>query len=238
MKDITGNYGPLYHPKSALVFYETKGRNSHTYVEHFEMDKNGHPTNAHPLTVREAKMLSQALGTDEEKDSAFLKPEGIIPINVLFLNPSESGSLVWFTKSQKIKLHFVDSLGIPSGEARVPAMLWHANKNSLSVFALASDRRPDEKTTLYHAPFFNVYENGAVCMGTVDVSIKHSASKEKFMAAWEDYFFNSYFSHLMQGHNPINGNCLSIWKELVDTGKPFPKEVLKKTNKTIKNLLQ
>ena len=49
--DITENFGTLYFPKSALVFYETKGTNTDSYVEHFDMDRNGNPINAHPLTV-------------------------------------------------------------------------------------------------------------------------------------------------------------------------------------------
>ena len=53
INDITKDFGTLYHPKSALVFYETKGSNTDVYVEHFDMDKNGNPINAHPLTVRE-----------------------------------------------------------------------------------------------------------------------------------------------------------------------------------------
>lgn len=52
MNDITGNFGTLYHPKTALVFYQTKGTNTDTYVEYFDMDSNGTPINAHPLTVR------------------------------------------------------------------------------------------------------------------------------------------------------------------------------------------
>ena len=72
IKDITENFGTLYHPKSALVFYQTKGTNADMYVEHFDMDKNGNPVNAHPLTVNEAKILAKALHTDKEKDKAFL----------------------------------------------------------------------------------------------------------------------------------------------------------------------
>ena len=57
--DITENFGTLYHPKSALVFYQTKGTNTDLYVEHFDMDKNGNPVNAHPLTVNEAKNIGK-----------------------------------------------------------------------------------------------------------------------------------------------------------------------------------
>ncbi|CAM2956426.1 PRTRC system protein B [Flavobacterium succinicans] len=235
--DITENFGTLYHPKSALVFYQTKGTNTDLYVEHFDMDKTGNPVNAHPLTVNEAKVLAKALHTDKEKDRAFLKPKGILPTNILHINPSEKGTVLWYTKAQEQQLYFVSSLDMPNGKAYVPSMLWYASKNSLTVFALASDRRPTKNTPLYYAPFFNIYEDGKVCMGTVSIDIKNSASVEEFTTAWEDYFFNSYFSHLLGNHSPIKGNCVSLWKKLIETSKTFPKEVLKKNNKTLKNLL-
>ncbi|MCP1994414.1 PRTRC system protein B [Flavobacterium sp. HSC-61S13] len=236
--DITASFGTLYHPKSALVFYETKGATTDVYVEHFDMDKNGTPINAHPLTVKEAKVLARALQTEKDKDNAFLKSNGILPTNILHINPNtDKGAVLWYTKAQRRQLYFVSGLDIPNGLAYVPPMIWFANKNSLSVFALASDRRPTEKTPLYFAPFLNIYEDGKVCMGSVNINIKNSASVEDFIKAWEDYFFNSYFSHLLGSNSPIKGNCVTLWKDLIQTGKPFPKEVLKKNNKTLKNLL-
>jgi PRTRC genetic system protein B len=237
INDITENFGTLYHPKSALVFYQTKGTNTDMYVEHFDMDKNGTPVNAHPLTVNEAKVLAKALHTDKEKDKAFLKPKGILPTNILHINPSEKGTVLWYTKAQKQQFFFVNGLGIPNGKAHVPSMLWYANKNSLTVFALATNRRPTQNTPLYYAPFFNIYEDGKVCMGTVSIDIKKSASVEEFTTAWENYFFNSYFSHLLGEHSPIKGNCVSLWKKLIETSEAFPKDVLKKNNKTLKNIL-
>ncbi|WP_217607215.1 prokaryotic E2 ligase family D protein [Chitinophaga sp. GbtcB8] len=236
--DITRNFGTLYHPKSALVFYETGGSNSDMYVEYFDMDKNGNPVNAHPLTIREAQRLSKALRLQEKESQSFLRPKGILPNNVLHINSAENGNVTWYTKQQVRQLYFSEKLGLPNGNACVPPLLWHANRNALMVFALASDRKPSEKTVLYHAPFFNVYDSGNVCMGNVDVQIKASASLEEFMNAWETYFFNSYFSHLMQDHNPIKGNCVSLWGKLLRTGEPFPKDVLVKNNRTVKNILR
>ena len=236
--DITASFGTLYHPKSALVFYETKGATTDVYVEHFDMDKNGNPINAHPLTVKEAKVLARALQTEKDKDNAFLKSNGILPTNILYINPNtDKGAVLWYTKAQRRQLYFVSGLDIPNGMAYVPPMIWYANKNSLSVFALASERRPTEKTPLYFTPFFNSYEDGKVCMGSVNINITNSASVEEFTKAWEDYFFNSYFSHLLGSNSPIKGNCVTLWKDRIQTGKPFPKEVLKKNNKTLKNLL-
>lgn len=237
VKNIAENFGTLYHPKSALVFYETAGNETDIYVEHFDMDSKGTPVNAHPLTVKEANALAKALQTDEEKNRAFLKPKGILPTNILHINPSEKGKVLWYTKAQQRQIYFVNGLDIPSGTVQVPPMLWFANKNSLAVFALATDRRPTEKTPLYYAPFFNIYEDGKVCMGTVNIDIKNLASVEEFVQAWESYFFNSYFSHLLGSHSPIKGNCINLWKDLIGTDKPFPKDVLKRNNKTLKNLL-
>lgn len=161
-----------------------------------------------------------------------------MPSNILQIYFGENGSAVWFTKAKMRKLFFAESLEIPNGYAEIPAMLWLADKKSFKVFALKGSRRPTENTPIFHSPFFNVYENGSVCMGTVNVEIKKSASIEEFTKNWEDYFFNSYFSHLMNGHNPVNRNCIQVWKDLVEGKKPFPNEVLIKTNKTIKNLLK
>jgi len=235
--DITDHFGTLYYPKSALVFYETKGTEIDMYVEHFDMDCNGMPINAHPLTVKEANVLAKSLQTDEEKNQAFLKPKGILPTNILHINPNaEKGTVLWYTKTKQRQLYFVDSLGIPNGKAQVPPMLWLASKSSLTVFALTSDRRPTEKTPLHYAPFFNIYEKGNVCMGTVSIEIKNSDSVEEFIQAWEHNFFNSYFSHSLC-ENLTKKNVINLWKDLVNTDKPFPKEVLKKNNKTLKNLL-
>ena len=236
--DINKYFGVLYQPKSALVFYESIDKNETSYVEHFDMDKDGSPINPHPLTVNEAKALAKSLNIDEEKDKAFLKPKGILSANILHINPSENGSVIWFTQSQQRQMYFVKNLEIPSGVANVPAMLWFADKEQLTVFALNSDKRPTEKTQLHYAPFFNVYDDGNVCMGTVDVNIQNSNSVEEFIEKWEDYFFNSYFSHLVGGHNPIDGNLLSLWKKLLKTNEAFPTKLLKKNNKTLNNLLQ
>ena len=235
MKDMTNDFFGLFKPVSALVFFQRKGIEAETYVEHYDMDRNGTPINAHPLTVSEARKLSKALHI-EDVGRTLLKPKGIMKTNILFVDPN-SHRAMWFTKAQKRELYFCNGLGIPSGTANVPAMLWLASRDSLNVFALKNDRRPTDRTRLYYAPFFNIYKSGNVCMGSVSVKIKDGATLEEFTSDWENYFFNSYFSHLLENHNPIEGNGILIWKKLVNTDKPFPTEVLKVSNSTIKDLM-
>ncbi|MDO5615549.1 MAG: PRTRC system protein B [Cruoricaptor ignavus] len=235
IEDITAQVTPIFYPKNAFVIYQNENK-SQTYIEHFDIDKQGRMINAHPLSVRESENLSNALTTKEEKDKTFLKPKGIIPTNVLHINPSEKGSLVWYTEAQQRSLYFIDSLGIPSGTAFVPPLLWKATKQSLNIYALKSNCRPTAKAKLYYAPFFNVYENGSVCMGNVDITFEKSTSLEDFMEKWEAYFFESYFSHL-QNFNPINGNCINLWKELLKKDSKFPSEQLKQNNKILKDII-
>jgi len=226
----------LYEPKAALVVFAAGGLSS-PYIEYYDMDESGCPVNPHPLTVREAQSLAKALDTREQAGKAFLRPSGILPPNVLHLDPSANGSVVWFTKPQRQKLYFAQSLGLDSGTIALPALVWKASRKELQIFALTGKTKPKAETPLFHAPFFNLYRKGNVCMGTVDVRIKSAATLEEFISAWQGYFFGSYFSHHIDNHNPVAQNLISLFKDLMDSEKSFPCEVLTKTTLTIKNIL-
>lgn len=75
-------------------------------------------------------------------------------------------------------------------------------------------------------------------MGSVDVRISQSATLEEFIAAWEGYFYGSYFSHLIGSHNPVKGNLISLYKGLSKTKKPFPVAELLPANKQLKHLIR
>jgi PRTRC genetic system protein B len=236
LRDITDNFTDRYRAMCALVFFETDTQEKQVYVEYYDMDAQGQPRNANPLSVLEAERLYKSLETQAHAKQAFLRPEGLLPHNVLHIDPAE-GSVLWYTKAALRPVFFVKGLGIPSGKAFTPALLWKADSEGVALYALPSDKTPNENTALYYAPFFNIYKGGRVCMGSVDIRIKSSASLEAFIAAWEHYFFNSYFSHLLDSYNPVKTNCVSLWKSLVETGTAFPKSELVKNNLTLKNLL-
>ncbi|WP_241774953.1 prokaryotic E2 ligase family D protein [Flavobacterium sp. Leaf82] len=237
MKDLTQRFGTLYHPVKAFVVFKKDTTDKSIYVEGYDMDKNGCPINAHPLSRRETAQLASALDTSDEITRKFLKPSGLLPKKVLHLNPGHDGAAIWYTPAQKVSLFFVESLGITSGEAFVPPLLWKATKNTLYIYAMDTDKKINEQTVLYHAPFFNLYNDGRVCMGTVKVDIKTDCHLEDFMQWWEQYFFNSYFSHLIGNTSPVKGNIIQFWQKLVNTTKPFPIKSLIKNSLTIKNIL-
>lgn len=227
----------LYQPKAALVVFTTSGFTA-PYIEYYDMDETGSPVNPHPLTVREAQSLSKALDTREQSGKAFLRPEGVLPENVLHLDPSANGSAVWYTKPQAQKLYFAESLGLANGTIALPALVWKATKKELQLFALKSKTKPKAETPLYHAPFFNLYQKGNVCMGNVNIALKSAATLEEFITAWQGYFFGSYFSHHIDGHNPVEINLINLYKDLMaNPDKPFPTDTLRPTPLTLKNLL-
>ncbi|RUT67786.1 PRTRC system protein B [Flavobacterium cupreum] len=237
MKDITQQFGTLYNPVKAFVVYQKNSVEKSIYVEAYDMDKNGCPINAHPLSLKESTQLASALDTSEELTRKFLKPSGLLPKNVLHLNPEHDGSAIWYTPAQKVSLFFTEGLGIANGEAFVPPLLWKATKNTLYIYAMDTQTEIKEQTALYHAPFFNLYTDGRVCMGTVSVNIKSDCHLEEFMQSWEQYFFNSYFSHLIGNASPIKENIIQLWQKLVGRDKPFPIKSLLKNGLTIKKIL-
>ena len=239
MNDITHNFGNLYQPKKALIIYEKRESNyqSTPYVESFDMDETGCPINGHPLSVKEANALARSLIVAEKKQRNFLNPKGLFAKNVIFLKTGNKGFAVWQTPAQTNRLLFSESLGIPCGEAHLPPLLWKAGKNGIIVFAITDDCIT-ATTKLFHAPFFNVYAEGRVCMGNVPVNIPNDCCLEAFISLWQDYFFNSYFSHLFGQHMPIKGNIVQLWQNLIGTDNPFPIDCLIANNISINQLIQ
>jgi PRTRC genetic system protein B len=239
MKDLTGTFGHLYEPVKALVILRKTGemQQSDYYIESYDMDDKGCPINGHPLSVKESSQLAKALQVKEKKAQGFLTPKGLMPACILHLNSGSEGYVLWHTPPQTVKLLFTENLGIPSGAASIPSLVWKAGKGSLQLFAVVA-KRFTETTPLYHAPFFNLYSDGRVCMGNVRIRIPADCGLEQFMELWQDYFFNSYFSHMIGGHEPVKANIVQLWQGLTASAEPFPTDVLNPTKYQLRNLIR
>jgi PRTRC genetic system protein B len=239
MKNLTHNFSNLYQPVKSLLIYTklTEESNPSVYVESYDIGKFGNPINAHPLTVKETIALSGIFQAAQELKTGFLRCSGVMPNKVLSVNPEQGGYAVWCTPPQEVPLFFSDMLGITSGRGKVPAMIWKAGRENLSVYALKGSRKPNANTKIFHAPFFNVYTDGKVCMGNVRINIGQDTRLENFMEQWENYFWNSYFSHLMNDFNPVTENIVQLWQAQVATDRAFPCHLLKTNRYTVKNLL-
>ncbi|KGO93620.1 PRTRC system protein B [Flavobacterium subsaxonicum] len=237
MKNITDNFGTMYTPVKALVVFQKNDPQGSTYIESYDMNANGYPVNAHPLSLTESAALANALDTSDELRRNFLKPLGLLPKNVLYINPDYDGYALWYTPAMEVALFFLDKLAIPNGKAAIPPLIWKASKKELYIFAMDGVEAIEEQTPLYRAPFFNIYDDGRVCMGTVSVDVRPDCLLQEFMQLWESYFFNSYFSHLLGGKSPVRGNIIQLWQSLIGSGKAFPIPELVKNGRTLKKLL-
>lgn len=249
MKNITQQFNSGFEPFKALLIYrydkeeqinqfQRDEKRTEIYVESYDIGRNGKPINAHPLSEKEMLVLNGLLQTTQEMKSGYLKSKGLLPPNVLYVNQQTGGYAVWYTPPQEVNLFFVDGLNIPSGKFHVPAMLWKANADHLAVYAIKGKGKPMESTKLCHAPYLNIYASGQVCMGTVQINIGKSTCLEEFMKTWEQYFFNSNFSHSINGNNSTKTNTTALWHSLAGTSEPFPQQELIKTSLTLKQIIQ
>jgi PRTRC genetic system protein B len=237
MENITALFSEIYLPKKALVVYQSELHNEQVYVEAYDINRQGKPVNAHPLSVAETIQLAETLQSGTELRTSYLKSKGLLPDKVLHIDTALNGHALWHTPEQEVDLLFVNSLNIPSGRAFVPPLLWNANKAGLALYALKSQRKPNLKTPLFRAPFFNLHNDHRVCMGTVDINMENTACLEDFMAQWEHYYWNSYFSHMIAGISPLKGNIIQLWQKQVNNREKFPLDVLLPVNKTVKDLI-
>jgi len=247
MNNVSQQFNEQYSPVKALLIYHSveqenndsyNQKSTEIYVESYDIGKNGNAINAHPLSVKEMCALSELLQTSQELQNNYLQCKGVIPPNLIHMNSQSNGYAVWFTPPQTVDLFFADSLGIPSGKSKIPALLWKATKERLQLFALKGKGKPNLNTTLYFAPLFNLSQDGSVCMGTVNVNIDRQTTLEQFMVQWENYFFHSYFTHTLGNHRHCKGNLILLWQEQVGTDRDFPQDELVKNGRTLKDIIR
>lgn len=236
-RNIADDFAKVYQPLKALVIYQSIS-DSDAYIESFDINPdNGEMFNAHPLNLKECAQIGQIVNEMPQLKYNFLYCNGILPENLLNVNTQLGNPFaIWYTPAKKVQLNFSKSLDIPNGTAFIPPMLWKADKENLWVFALDSDNRPSYKTQLYHAPFFNIYNEGNVCMGTVKIDITDDMGLIDFMAKWEQYFFNSDFSHTINEISPIKDNIVSFWKHHIGSDKKFNVQILNSSSITLKSI--
>ncbi|SJZ85402.1 hypothetical protein [Sediminibacterium ginsengisoli] len=238
MKNNTDHFTSFHEPQKALIIYRSTMENPNYYVEAFDFNTNGKMIDPHPLTDKECIHLSAALQSSSALSNNFLQCRGLIPSKLLYTRQGSEGFAIWHTPAMKHFLAYTNELGLTNGNYQLPAMIWRASRTELAVFAMAEKDIPTMNTPLYHAPFFNIHENGNVCMGTVDIDIDNNTYLEDFISQWEEYFFNSKFSHVLGNRSPVKGNIIQLWKSLKDARKRFPSSTLIKHKATLKNLIK
>jgi len=94
-----------------------------------------------------------------------------------------------------------------------PALLFKACGTHLWVRALAKDERPTTETKLWMAPYWNCYDNGVCCTGSMKIPQEKSVTA---IDLWEESFFQSEFTHAsgVRKHVRFRGGFLAMWQSL------------------------
>jgi len=147
-------------------------------------------------------------------------------------------ALAWWTPAQQRPMFFGNTQGdlqdLNGRSFPQPALVWLTVDGSLSVRALMASERPSPQTTLAVAPYWNVYESGEVCLGSMRAP---RVSTVGSIPQWEHSFFESEFTHGNVGRATRHpGGFGGLWREL-DGNEVFPVEALIELPETVEGFL-
>jgi PRTRC genetic system protein B len=156
-------------------------------------------------------------------------PVEILPERVLVRTAE---TVVWWTPGTARTLFFGDRGDDPvlkkinGKRCPHPPLLFKACGSHLWVRALAEGKRPSAETKLCMAPYWNCYDNGAVCTGSMQIPREKSVSA---IDLWERSFFQSEFTHAsgVRKHTRFPGGLLAMWQFLAGK-EDFPSRYLVK----------
>jgi PRTRC genetic system protein B len=225
-----------YQLSEALLLYRAKqepySHQEDCFITHHAVAAgtgDGIPTlgPARPLTLDFVQSLVSSLGGHVAIE--------VLPDNVV----ARTDQLIaWWTPSQKRRMFFGDTQGemrAISGEVfPQPALVWAVSGQMLAVRALKEDGRPTADTKVCVAPYWNLYENGHVCQGSMRSPNKASV---KSIPQWEKSFYESEFTHGNVGRvTRYRGGFEALWKDLASQ-QIFPTDTLIELPQTLDKFL-
>jgi PRTRC genetic system protein B len=237
MNTLTNKVIGEYKATVAVVVYSHE---SNYYLESHDINDTGELQAGKPL-LQDTLIDMVDVFFDERKNTHDIK--GLIPDNMLSYYPLPGGNykLIWYKPAEIRMMHHAAALKLPSAKTWVPAMIYEVEKNDLNVYALNSNVRPKETSKLYKAPYFNVDDDGDVCLGNANVKKPTIKTFQNIMQYWEDLFWLSSFSHVNGFQKVKSKNLATVWKQLLNSKTKTKwsdvNELLQYKNKTLKSLL-
>lgn len=232
-----------YSPEVAIMVYRSKSPitgNGEYYLESHNINEQGAIMEGKPLKQDTIQGIVD-LFFDERKNSANIK--GLLPDNLLSfqLLPGGNYSMVWYRPAEIRVMHHAVQLKLPTNKTWVPALIYDVERTGMDIYALNSNSRPKLTTKLFKAPFFNVNDEGDVCLGNAQVKKPKEKTYSALMQYWEDLFWLSEFSHV-NGEEKVKSKSLNkVWKRLLSSKTKLKwsdiDELLPYDNKTLKNIL-
>lgn len=183
-------------------------------------DPNGGPPildAGEPLTREFLDTLVRGLGSEV--------PAAFLPCNVLVYSTSLTA---WWEPAQVRSMFFAPDCDGKTLDGKLfphpPLVFAVCNGRRLMVWALAEDRRPDPGSSLHMAPYWNTYDDGSVCHGSMATP---KTTTIENLAQWSDAFFASRFTGSNLGIQQCSypEGFIGLWRSLIGK-KKFPVEYL------------
>lgn len=215
----TQSDGVLQLSEAVLIY--TGGQGSAFATVHAVAEVDGEPTilAGKAMTPRAAILLARAL-------SKGVSHGGFIPETVLYM---DGDLLLWWVPPTKRHIAFRSLQICDTERGEVvphPGLVFAASSKTWAVWAVKGSQRPTPESALFQAPYFNVWANGRICQGNVEVPNGTTAEK---IDAWNAAFFGSFFTHpnVQNGLLKYRGGAYRFWKDMLDQKfDAFPEKAL------------
>jgi PRTRC genetic system protein B len=169
-----------------------------------------------PITTEFLRMLARGLGMG-------MAPE-ILPESVLMRTPEVTA---WWVPPAVRPMFFSqtsDGKTLNGWSYPHPPLVFLLDgEHGLGVRALLENRRPGPRSAIAIAPYWNVNESGAICLGSMATP---RSSGFASLNEWVESFFQSEFTHAgsvkITSHS---GGHLGLWRDLAER-TAFPPEWL------------
>jgi PRTRC genetic system protein B len=209
-----------FKPYIGLIVFSDQGKQQH-YLQVHEIT-NGSWGEGKPFSKESLAELATSIRKEQAES---LKLRGLLPDSMLFYQPGLSSRFMWYLEPQQYHITFISSVGIPTGNYQMPGLILAVSGKSMYIWAYKGTGKPKADTEIFHAPFYNVYESGNVCMGTVSESRKKFFLDEE-LDRWQRRFFGGRFTEAHGEKDRIAAKW-TFKKAYQRARKAFPEAALK-----------
>ena len=180
-------------PKAALIVFEKNGGYpSEHYLETRQIRADGTMGAAKPVSKDFIQNILSSFSAEYRS-----VPHGAVPENLLYCDTRRGNErYLWYNPPMKRQRFFDERLGLKDGVYYVPGTLYLVKNGGISVWCFAG-KKPKRDAPLLGVPYFNVYADGSVCMGSAraDIPDRADLSYADILFAWEKAFWCSRDVH-------------------------------------------
>ena len=160
-----------------------------------------------------------------------------IPSTILARSESE---MVWWIPTTTRTVYFktsVPGLEDRCGQVQIPSCIFAVTSSGSYVLCFEGSERPTAKTPLFFSPFFNVWDDHGICLGST------KRAKAGDIQGWTNAFFSSAFSHSNYRSSKAtllrDGERKQLWLDLLDKKlEAFPFDCLPPAHLTLDQFIK